>query len=163
MPILTLPVAAEIFLEHRNIRVYHIYREREYPERYQFQFSLSPDEEATEWQFDVRALAGGVEPPDPATLIRAVLDRCLDEGAPFPYIQTPGPLPDEVKNAPSSQIPDDWDMMDLLLALRQRTKTLVEPLDEAHISGVVRLLQVLTNLDPSRQATLEQWLRERHA
>lgn len=163
MPILTLPVAAEIFLEYRGIRVYHAYRSQEYAEPYQFQYSLSPDEEATGWQFDVRDLAGGIEPVDPMASIRAVLDRCLDEGMLFPYAREPGPLPDQAENAPPSQVPDDWDILDLLLALRQRTKALAEPLTEAHIAGVTKLLQVLTKMDPSRQAALEQWLHEGHA
>lgn len=163
MPILTLSVAAEIFLEHRGIRVYHVYRNQEYAEHYQFNYSLSPDEEAPEWQFDVRDLARGSELVDPMALIQEVLDRCLDEGMLFPYTREPGPLPDQAENAPSNQLPNDWDLLDLLLALRQRTKALTERLTEDHIAGVMNLLQVLANMDPFRRATLEQWLREGHA
>lgn len=163
MPILTLPVAAEIFLEHRGIRVYQVYRSQAYAERYQFQYSLSPDEEALKWQFDVRDLAGGGEPVDPMALLREIIDRCLDEGMLFPYLRESGPLPSETENTPSNQLPDDWDLLDLLLALRLRTKPLAEALTDAHINGVMKLMQVLTNMDPTRQAILEQWLREGRA
>lgn len=110
MRILTLP-----FLEHRDIRVYPTCRGQEYAERHQFQYSLSSDEGTLEWQFDVRTLAGDVEPVHLMVLIRKVLDRCLDEGMLFPYEREPGPLPDQVENAPLSQVPDDWDILDLLL------------------------------------------------
>lgn len=160
MPVLCLPIAAEIYLEHRGIYVYHCYREQEYPERYQFQYSLSSDEEAYKWQFDVRTLAGGAEPADPAVLIRTILDRCLNDGELFPYAQQPGPLPGPVENAPRTQLPDDWDILTLLLALRNRTDPIVEPLGETQIADVVQFMRVFMPLDGARQAMLEQWLRE---
>lgn len=160
MPTLSLTVPAEICLEHRGIRVYHGYRSDEYPERYRFQFSLSA-EAPDEWQFDVRDLAGETEPDDPAALIRETLDRCLDNGVPFPYTHQPGPLPNQVENVAPTRLPDDWDLLDLLKALRYRTEPVAEPLNETHIAGVVQLLRVLAPLDAMRQATLEQWLREK--
>ena len=93
MPVLCLPVAAEIYLEHRGIYVYHCYREQEYPERYQFQYSLSSDEEAYKWQFDVRTLAVVPNQQIQLVLIRTILDRCLNDGELFPYAQQPGHLP----------------------------------------------------------------------
>jgi len=145
MPTLTLPVASEVFLEHRGIRVYHCYRDEEFPERYQYLFSLSPDEEALEWQFDVRELPGGDESvSDPVTVIRAAIDGCLDKGDDFPYVQEPGPLPNEADNTPQIDLPDDWDLLDLLLALRGRTQPMTQPLDERHVAGAVQFIHTLS-------------------
>lgn len=160
MPYLRFQVAPEVFLEHRGIRVFHLYRSQEFPERYQFQFSLSANEEDYSWHFDVREWISGAEPDDRAALIRATLDRCLDDGQLFPYLRAPGPLPDASENEPLTSIPDDWDILDMLLAVRMRTLPVTEAMNGRHRAGVVQLLKLLTKLDPARQALVEQWLSE---
>ncbi len=160
MPAFTIEVPAESFLVYRGIRVYHVYRGDVFPERYEFIFSLSPTEESSALQFDVRELPGGEEPgADPATVIRAALDRVLDANELFPYHIGPGPLPDPATNAPHQDLPDDWDLLDLLGVVGARTQPVSRSLDERQLLGLVQLVTLAGHLSPEQSQTVERWLR----
>ena len=159
MPTLTLHLGSEVFLEHRGYRVFHVYRADEFPDRLQHVFSFSPEEEDLGWQFDVRELPGaGDSPADPAGLIREAIDRCLDQGEPFPFDPEPGSLPRGGGGLPKEDLPDDWDLLNSLEAVNRRRNPMTNPLQERHIAGALRLVDLLGELDPAQRQFLEQWL-----
>ena len=162
MPTLPLKMAPEVFLEHRGYHVFHAYRRDEYPERYNHVFTLSADDEETEWrwQFDVRELLdAGEDPADIPGLIRAVIDRCLDQGDLLPFSQGAEPLPAPDISTPLHNEPSDWDLLDFLAGVRGRVSPVAEPLQDSHIAGAVHLIKLLADLDAGEQQQLEQWLR----
>jgi len=161
MPTPTIRLGSEVFLEHRGFNVFHVYRDDEFPERYQYVHSFSPDEEELDWQFDMRELPGaGDSPEDPGGLIRDAIDRHLDRGEPFPFHSEPGPLPAADGGLPNEDLPDDWDLLDFLEAVNRRRNPMTEPLQERHIAGALRLVDLLAQLDPAQGQLLEQWLRD---
>jgi len=162
MPTLPLKMAPEVFLEHRGFHVFHAYRRDEYPDRYTQVFTLSADDEETEWrwQFDVRELPGaGEDPADIPELIRAAIDRCLDQGDLLPFSQGAEPLPDPDVSTQLQGEPSDCDLMDFLAGVRGRASPVAEPLQDRHIAGAVHLIKLLADLDAGEQQQLEQWLR----
>jgi hypothetical protein len=165
MPTLPLKMLPEVFLEHRGYRVFHAYRRDEYPERYTHVFTLSVDDEDTEWrwQFDVRELPGADDDPaDIPGLIRAAIDRCLDQGDQLPFSQGADSLPSRDIATPVQDEPSDWGLLDFLAGVRGRSAPLSQSLEDRHIAGAVHLITLLANLDASEQQLLEQWLRRRH-
>lgn len=162
MPTLPLKMAPEVFLEHRGYHVFHAYRRDEYPERYTHVFTLSADDEETEWrwQFDVRELPGAEEnPADIPGLIRAAIDRCLDQRDVVPYSQGAEHLPSPDVSTPLQGEPSDLDLLDFLAGVRGRITPVAESLEDRHVAGAVHLIKLLADLDVSEQQLLEQWLR----
>jgi hypothetical protein len=160
MPTPTLRLGSEIVLEHRGYRVFHVYRADEFPDRLQHVFSFSPEEDDLGWQFDVRELPGaGDSPDDPAGLIQEAIDRCLDRGEPFPFDPEARPLPSGSDRLPKEDLPDDWDLLDFLEAVNRRRDPMTKPLQERHIAGALRLVDLLAELDSAQHQRLEQWLR----
>jgi hypothetical protein len=160
MPTLPIKVPSEIFLEHRGLKVFHVYRNNEFPERYQYIFSLASDENAVTWQFDVRDLPGAADATDNAPqIIREALDRCLDEQVPFPFAAGAPALPDPQVGLEADPVPDDYDLLDMLAAIRLRTIPLTARLQDEHIAGAVHLVDLLAGLDTERRQRLDAWLR----
>lgn len=165
MPTLPLKMAPEVFLEHRGYHVFHAYRRDEYPERHTDVFTLSSDDEETEWrwQFDVRELPGaGEDLTDIPGLIRTAIDRCLDQGEALPFSQGAKMLPSPDVSNPLQAEPSDWDLLDFLAGVRGRVTPVKQPLEDWHIDGAVHLIKRLTDLDVNEQQLLEQWLRRGH-
>jgi hypothetical protein len=101
----------------------------------------------------------GDSPDDPAGLIQEAIDRCLDRGEPFPFDPEARPLPSGSDRLPKEDLPDDWDLLDFLEAVNQRRNPMTKPLQERHIAGALRLVDLLAELDPAQRQLLEQWLR----
>ena len=152
-------VSAPRSFEHRGYRVFHVYRADEFPDRLQYVFSFSPEEDDLGWQFDVRELPGaGDSPADPAGLIREAIDRCLDQGEPFPFDPEPRPLPRGCGGLPKEDLPVYLDLLNSLEAVNRRRNPMTNPLQERHIAGALRLVDLLGELDPAQRQFLEQWL-----
>lgn len=161
MPTLPLKIAPEVFLEHRGYQVFHAYRRDEYPERHTYVFTLSANDEEAEWrwQFDVRELPGADEGlADIPRLIRAAIDRCLDQGDMLSFGQGAKPLPSPDVSTHLEDEPSDWELLDFLAGVRGRIAPVKQPLRDRHNDVAVHLIKRLTNLDASEQQLLELWL-----
>jgi len=160
MPTLPIKVPSEVYLEHRGHTVFHVYRNNEFPERYRYVFSLSSDDDTAAWQFDVRTLPGAEDIPENVPqIIRDALDRCLDEQLPFPFEAGAAALPDPEVGMEAGPVPDDYDLLDMLAAIRLRTIPLTARLEDEHIAGAVHLVDLLAGLDTERRQRLDAWLR----
>ena len=165
MPTLPLTIAPEVFLEHRGYHVFRAYRRDAFPEPYTYVFTLSPDDEedAWQWQFDVRELPGaGEAPKDIPGLIRQAIDHGLDGGVSLPFAGGAGPLPDPAHTTPAQGEPSDWELLAFLAAVRGRTGPVQTRLEERHVAGAVHLIALLAALEPEARRQLEQWLRRGH-
>ncbi len=152
MPTITLRLGSEVFLEHRGCHVFHVYHEDEFPDCLQHVFSFSPEEEDLDWQFDVRELPGaGDSPKDPAGLIREAIYGYLGRAELFPFDSERGPLPTAGGGLPNEDLPDDWDLLDFLESVDLRRNPMTEPLQERHIAGALRLVDLLAELDSAHR------------
>jgi hypothetical protein len=100
----------------------------------------------------------GDSPADPAGLIREAIDRCLDQGEPFPFDPEPRPRPRGCGGLPKEELPVYLDLLNSLEAVNRRRNPMTNPLQERHIAGALRLVDLLGELDPAQRQFLEQWL-----
>ncbi len=120
---------------------------------------MCAEDEDGRYRFDVRDLAGdGDAAADGGAAIRRAIDRSLDAREGFPYECGPGLLPSAAENQTAPDQPDDWDLLDLLAAVRGRTEPFGVDLDERQRAGLVQLAALAGQLSEAQRATLQGWL-----